>query len=57
MMYWLAFFMVGSTGKKKKSPVRLKIGCHGNRAEVLSAFRVEEDGVPVSKKRDGIVIQ
>lgn len=50
---------MGSTRekKKKKCPVRLKIGCHGNRAEVLSAFRVEEDGVPVSKERDGIVIQ
>lgn len=43
--------------EKKNCPVRLKIGCHGNRAEVLSAFRVEEDSVSVGKKRDGIIIQ
>lgn len=48
----LLFSLWEAPGKKKKSPVRLKIGCHGNRAEVLSAFRVEEDGVSVSKKRD-----
>lgn len=41
----------------KKCPVRLKIGCHGNRAEVLSVFRVDEDDVSVSKERDGIITQ
>lgn len=41
--------------KTEKCPAKLKIGCHGNRAEVLLlwSFRMEEDGVLVESPGGG----